>query len=427
MEIAIIVVLILLNGVFSMSEIALVSLRKFRLENAAKKGDRKAKKALELANNPNRFLSTAQIGITLIGILTGIFSGDRIANAVEARVLDVGIFTPYAHSVAVLIVVLIVTFLSIVFGELLPKRIGLLFPEQIAAAVATPMNLLSKIALPFIWLLTVTNNFFLRIFGIKEDLQQRVTEEEIKAIVRKGAEFGEIQEIEHSIVDRVFALGDRKIAELMTYRADIVWFDKNDPYDEVLKKVTGELHSIYPVSDGDLDNLVGVVNVKEVFATNVKPAEFSLKSFIRKPLIVHDHTAAYLVLEKFRQSRFHHAIVIDEYGSIQGIISTDDILDALVGDVSENRQIEYNIIKRDENSWLVDGQYPYFELLNYFGIYDADDREEDREFNTVAGLILHKTGRVPAIGEKIEWRGFELEIIDMDGLRIDKVLVVKGG
>jgi putative hemolysin len=425
MEIAIIAILILLNGVFSMSEISLVSARKFRLESAAKKGNSNARKALELANNPNRFLSTMQIGITLIGILTGIFSGEEFTGKLEVLILDVPFLAPYAHSISVLVVVMIVTYLSIVFGELLPKRIGLLFPETIASFMAAPMNVLSKIAAPFIWLLTVTNNFFLRLFGIKNDINDRVTEEEIKAIVQQGADFGEIQEIEHSIVDRVFALGDRKIAELMTHRTDIVWFEKNDTLATVLQKVNVELHSVYPVASVSLDNIIGVVNVKEIFAANMLADGFLLESFIKKPLIVHENTAAYMVLERFRQTRQHHAIVVDEYGSVQGIISMDDILDALVGDVSEHDQLEYNIVKRDDNSWLVDGQFPYFELINYFDMHDYSQDDDERDFNTIAGLILHKAGRIPAIGEKIQWREFELEVVDMDGLRIDKILMIK--
>ncbi|GAA4470295.1 hemolysin family protein [Nemorincola caseinilytica] len=425
MEIIIILLLILLNGIFSMSEVALISSKRFKLEAATKRGNANAKKALELANDPTRFLSTVQIGITLIGILTGIFSGKKMTTDLQAALERIDALQPYAHSLAVLCVVIIITFFSIVFGELIPKRVGLLFPETIATFVARPMNVVSMIAAPFIWLLTVTNDIVLRIFGIKDDLEGKVTEEEIKAIVRQGADVGEIEAIEHSIVDRVFALGDRKVSELMTHRTKIAWFDIKDSVDVVRKKVERETHSIYPVADGTLDKFLGVVNVKEMFAADLAAGSFGLDKFVKKPLIVHESTQPYILLEKFRAYRMHHAMIVDEYGSLQGMISMDDILDALVGDVSENMMQEYNIVQRDESSWLIDGQYPYFELLNYFGISHEDGMDTEQSFNTVAGLLLHLAARIPALGEQFEWMEFRIEAVDMDGMRIDKIMLTR--
>jgi putative hemolysin len=420
MEIIIILLLILLNGVFSMSEIALISSRKFKLENAAKRGNKNAKTALDLANNPNKFLSTVQIGITLIGILTGIYSGEKITQDLTEAVANIPALTPYAHSIAVLVIVVIVTFFSIVFGELIPKRIGLLYPETIASLVARPMNVISKLAAPFIFLLTSTNDLFMKVFGIKDNMDGRVSEEEIKAIVQQSAEGGEIQQIEHNIVERVFALGDRKVTELMTHRTDIIWLDVNNTLDEVKHTASKELHSIYPVANGSIDKLIGVVNVKELFAANIDATAFDIKKYTIKPLIVHSNAAAYSVLEKFREARFHLAIIVDEYGSVLGIITMDDVLDALVGDVSEYNNMEYNIIKRDDNSWLADAQYPYFELLRYFGFKDEDS---DGDYNTIAGMILDKMGKIPHPGEKLLWHDFEIEIVDMDGMRIDKLII----
>lgn len=422
MEILIIIILILLNGLFSMSEIALISSRKFRLENAAKKGNGNARKALQLSENPTRFLSTVQIGITLIGILTGIYSGEEITDKMEAAIARMPALQPYADELAVLAIVIIITFLSIVFGELIPKRIGLLFPESIAMVVARPMNILSKIVSPFIWLLTLTNDFVLRIFGIKANMEGKVTEEEIKAIVQQGAEGGEIRAIEQDIVHRVFALGDRKAHELMTHRTDIVWLDVNDPV-EVIKEKIKEPHSIYLVADGTLDKLAGAVSVKEMFSSTFDGQGFVLNNHVKKPLVVHENTPAYRLLEQFRETRRHFAVVVDEYGSIQGIITMDDVLDALVGDVSEEfDQGEYQIIQRDENSWLADAQYPYFELLHYF---DLSDEENPGDFSTIAGLVLHLTGRIPTAGHKVRWKNFEIEVIDMDGLRIDKLMITR--
>lgn len=422
MEILIIFLLILLNGIFAMSEIALVSARKFKLESASKKGNHNAKKALELSNNPTRFLSTVQIGITLIGILTGIFSGEKITLQLEGYLSKNEIIAPYANSLAVLIVVVVVTFFSIVFGELIPKRIGLIFPETIATLMAKPMTILSKIASPFIWLLSITNDLFLWMLRLKNTSDSKVTEEEVKAIVQQSAEGGEIQEIEHDIVHRVFALGDRKVTELMTYRTDIVWFDINDSIETVRQKCKDEPHSVYLVADGTIDKLSGVISIKEMFASTINSSHFSIKDYLKKPILNYDSTPAYKVLEKFRELKWHFGIVVDEYGSIQGVITMDDVLDALVGDVSEYDQSEYGIIERKDGTWLADAQYPYFELLHYFDINEFDTNTEG-EFTTIAGLILHKTGRIPEVGDKIRWEQFTFEVIDMDGMRIDKVLI----
>ncbi|MGZ5247798.1 MAG: hemolysin family protein [Flavitalea sp.] len=420
MEIIIILLLILLNGVFSMSEIALVSARKFKLEAFAKKGNKNAKKALELSSNPNTFLSTVQIGITLIGLLTGIYSGDKITEDVKAFFGQYTALEQYSGSLSVIVVLIVLTFLSIVFGELIPKRIGLMFPEPVAMLVARPMTIVSIITKPFIWLLTKTNDLFLGLFGLKNRKEGIVSEEEIKAIVQESAESGEIREIEQDIVHRVFALGDRKVSELMTHRSDLVYFHLSDNLDTIKQKASEETHSVYPVIDKSIDNALGIVSVKDIFPKDFKDTEFSLSTFIKKPIMVHDNMPAYKILEQFRETRLHYAFVIDEYGAVQGLISMDDILDALIGDVTEYNQDEYSIVERDEKTWLVDGQYPFFEFLNYF---DLSSDNNSGEYNTVGGLILSELNHIPSIGEKIKWKNFELEIIDMDGQRIDKILV----
>jgi len=423
MEIIIIIFLILLNGIFSMSEIALVSSRKFKLENSARKGNSNARKALELANSPNTFLSTVQIGITLIGILTGIFSGEKVADDLRAVIETIDFFQPYAQTISITIIVIIVTFLSIVFGELLPKRLGLMFPETIATTVAPLMLIFSVITKPFIWLLTKTNDLFLRIFGLKNRKEASVSEEEIKAIVEDSAESGEIQEIEHDIVHRVFALGDRKISELMTHRSDLVCFNITDDLNTIRQRAQIESHSVYPVIKKAWDNLIGIVSVKDIFPRDFRASEFNLASFVKQPLMVPENIPAYKVLEKFRENKIHYAFVLDEYGSVEGMVSMDDILDALIGDVTEYNQEEYQIIQRDKKSWLADGSYPFFEFLNYFDIQDPEAIEQD--FNTLAGFILDQLHHIPFTGEKIRWKGFEFEVVDMDGQKIDKILIVK--
>ena len=423
MEILIIVLLILLNGIFSMSEIALVSSRKFKLESSAKKGNANAKRALDLANNPNTFLSTVQVGITLIGILLGIFGGENIIVNIENYFKKIDLLKEHAHSIGVFIVVMIITYFSIVFGELIPKRIGLAFPEAIASAVARPMSILSTLTKPFIWLLTTTNDLVLKLFGFKDKLEGNVTEEEIKSIIQDSADSGEIREIEHGIVQRVFSLGDRDVSELMTHRSGLIWLDLHDKLDTIKKKMATEVHSIYPVSDGELDKLVGIVNVKDLFPKDLSNESFKLQDYIKKAIVVHETTPVYNVLEQFKYNRLHSAVIVDEYGAIQGMITMDDVVDALIGDASEYNQQDYQIIKRDENSWLADGQYPFFEFLNYFELSETENQPEN--FNTLGGLLLSYLHHIPVAGEKITWNNFELEVIDMDNRRIDKILITK--
>lgn len=422
MEIVVIICLVLLNGVFSMSEIALVSAKKYRLEQSAKKGNKNARRALALVNNPGRFFSTVQMGITLIAILTGVFSSDEMQRNLQEQLANIPWLYGKEGPAAVAIIVTAVTFVTIVFGELIPKRIGLLYPEKIASFMAAPMNVLSAITAPFIWLLTKTNDLFLIIFGIKPDKDHRISEEEIRSIIQESTESGEVQEIERRIVERVFSLGDRRISELMTHRTKIVWLDIKEDAVALRKKISSEIHSIYPVCDGALDNLKGIVSIKDLFAKEVELSSFILTKHLKKPLVLHDNTPAYRALEAFRANKLHYAIVVDEYGAIEGIVSMDDVLDALVGDVSETGQDEYQIVKRKDGTWLADAQYPYFELLHYF---DLSDDLHQNEFNTIGGLILDKLSRMPAVADTIEWQGYEFEIVDMDGLRIDKVLIKK--
>lgn len=419
MEILIILFLILLNGVFSMSEIALISARKNRLENAAKKGNRNAKVALDLANSPNTFLSTVQIGITLIGILTGIFSGDKITTDVRVFIEGFAVLKPYADSVAVGIVVVILTFFSLVLGELLPKRIGLNYPEAIAKGVAVPMKMVSIVTKPFIWLLIKSTEFLLDVFKIKPTADGKVTEEEIKAIIKEGTEGGEVQEIEQDIVERVFHIGDRKVNSLMTHRKAIDYLTVNNTSDEVKQKVFQDLHSLYPVCKDNLDEIIGVVSLKDLIV-QFDNTPFNLNDFIKEPIYMIEHTSAYKALENFKRSKIHYALVTDEYGIFQGMITLNDILEALVGDASEFYGDDFKLIARQDGTYLVDGHYSLHDFLTYF---DMDDLINDYDVTTVSGLIMTEMGKIPKQGEILIWNKYELEIIDMDGVKIDKVLV----
>lgn len=419
MEILIILFLILLNGVFSMSEIALISARKNRLDTAAKKGNKNAKAALELANSPNEFLSTVQIGITLIGILTGIYSGDKITTDVELFVAGFESLKPYANSIAVGIVVVTLTFFSLVLGELLPKRIGLNYPEGIAKAVALPMKIVSKVTMPFIWLLTTSTDFLLKVLQIKPTADGKVTEEEIKAIIKEGTEVGEVQEIEQDIVERVFHIGDRKVNSLMTHRNSIVYLSYNDTVQEIKNKALDELHSVYPVCGDNLDDVEGIVLLKDLFASFEK-GDFDLKKIVREPVYFIEHTSAYKALENFKKTKVHYALVMDEHGVFQGIITLNDILEALVGDAADFYEEEFKILAREDGTWLVDGHYSLHDFLTYF---DMDEIIGDYEVTTVSGLIVTELGIIPKTGQKLIWNKLEFEVLDMDGVKIDKVLV----
>ncbi len=421
MELLIIALLILLNGIFSMSEIALVSSRKFRLESAARKGNKGAKKALNLAQNPNTFLSTVQVGITLIGILTGIFSGQKLTSDMAAWFSKIPFLAAQADSLAVITIVVLITYTTIVFGELIPKRLGLSAPERVSAIIALPMSVLSAIARPLIWLLAKTTDFFFALFGVREKQGGIVTEEEIKEIVRQSAEGGEIEEIEQDMVKRVFSLGDRRAGELMTHRNNLIWIELSEPPDSIREKVNTYPYSAYPVCDQSPENLLGTVSLKQLFRHLFSSdRDFRISGILDTPLYLPENMAAYRVLEQFRTHGKHHAMVVDEYGSIEGMITMNDVMEELIGEVMEEHPDEYQIVARDDGSWLVDGQFPYFELLEFL---EVNGDRQATGFTTVGGLFISLANRIPRTGEKITWRGYQLEVIDMDGQRIDKVLI----
>jgi putative hemolysin len=419
MEIIILLSLILLNGLFVIAEISLVAARKPRLESQAERGDKKARAALDLANNPEIFLSAVQIGITLIAILTGVYSGERFGRVMAPFFEKFEVLRPYAEGISTTIIVIIVTFLSIIFGELIPKRIGLLKAEKIAKAVAGPMRVFAKATYPIVWLLNFVGNLFFTLFNIKRSSSDAVTEEEIKALVTEGTEAGTIDEAEQQIIERVFHLGDRNITSLMTHRSDIIWFDLNDNEDKIMHKIMKDPHSVYPICEGDIDQLKGVVSIKDLYVSD----DLTLFKDIMKPaMFVPENNSAYQVLEKFKESKIHSCFIVDEYGTILGMITLNDILEAIIGDIPETMLENYEIRKRDDGTYLIDGQIPFYDFLAYFEKAEWM-HEGEHEFDTLAGFILHQLERIPQSGDKMEWKGFSFEVMDMDGHRIDKVLV----
>ena len=419
MEILILIALIFVNGLFVMSEIALVSARKSRLESQAEKGDLKAKRALDLANTPEKFLSAAQIGITLIAILTGVYSGERFASQLQPTIEKIEFVRPYAATVSTIIIVIIVTFLSIIFGELIPKQLGLLRAEKIAKSVAGPMNVFARFTHPIVWVLNKISVLFFRLFNIKRSKEDAVTEEEIKTLIGEGTEAGTIDEAEQEIIERVFHLGDRNITSLMTHRNDIIWFNLDDNEDKIKEKIIGEPHSVYPICDGEIDNLKGVVSIKDLY---VSPDSTFFKELMQPALFVPENNSPYQVLEKFKESRLHSCFIVDEYGSILGLITLNDILEAIVGDMPQPDVPDYEIIEREDGTYLIDGQIPFYDFLRRFDKAEWMN-EGEHDFDTLAGFILHQLEKIPKPGAKLDWKGFQIEVLDMDGHRIDKVLV----
>ncbi|MDP4264204.1 MAG: hemolysin family protein [Bacteroidota bacterium] len=419
MDIIILLVLIFINGLFVMSEIALVSARKARLETEAEKGDTHARRALELSNNPEIFLSAAQIGITLIAILTGVYSGERFAHFLKPTIEKIDFLKHYAGTISVTIIVIIVTFLSIIFGELIPKRIGLLQAERIAKLVAGPMNLFARFTHPIVWLLNKISNLFFRVFNIKKMKDDAVTEEEIKTMITEGTEAGTIEEAEQQIIERVFHLSDRNITSLMTHRSDIIWFNLDDNEEKIKEKIVMEPHSVYPICNGSIDEIKGIVSIKDLYIT---PDHLLFKDIMQPALFVPENNSPYQVLEKFKGSKIHSCFIVDEYGSILGLITLNDILEAIVGEIPQPDIEDYEVIEREDGSFLVDAQIPFYDFLSKFEKTEWMN-EGEQGFDTLAGFILHRLERIPKTGDKLEWKGFSIEIIDMDGHRIDKVLV----
>lgn len=419
MEFIIIIILILLNGVFAMSEIALISARKSNLTNDSRKGSQTARIALKLANDPDKFLSTVQIGITLIGIVTGIYSGDALADDFGNLLIQWGLPTTYAHPIAQSLIVILVTYLSILFGELVPKRIGMSASARVAKLLARPMYALSILASPFVWLLSKSTSLIFTLMNINTT-SEKVTEEEIKSMIEEGTESGEVQEVEQDIVDRVFSLGDRSLSTIMTHRSDIVCIDLDMTNAQIYRIVCEHLYQVYPVTrNKSLDDIVGTVYLKDLFG-KLQDESFELRNVIRPAQFFHENMDVYKALDLIRENHIKYGLICDEFGSLQGIITMKDILEALVGSLPEETE-EPDIMPRKDGSWLIDGQCSFYDFLKHF---DDEDLYADYNYNTLGGLILQQLGHIPQAGETLEWNGFQLEIADMDGARIDKVLVI---
>jgi magnesium and cobalt exporter, CNNM family len=426
-EIIFIIVLLIANGLFSMSEMAVVSARKARLQKRAGDGDKGAQAALELAGNPGPFLSTVQIGITLVGILAGAFGGATIAEKLAPPLKSFPAIEPYADKVSFGLVVLVITYLSLVIGELIPKRLALHSPEKIASRVAEPMKKLSGLTSPMVKLLEGSTNGLLRLFGLRESSEPPVTEDEIKVLIEQGIRAGVFEEAERDLIERTFHLGDRTVSELMVPRPDVVFLDLDDPPEVIKELIRSNRLSRYPVIHGAADNVVGVVRAKDLLAREYGNQPFDLKAVMVPALFFPDTMPVFKAVEMFKSSRRHIAMVIDEHGGVEGLVTVNDILDALVGDIpSMDEQEEQAVVRREDGSFLLDGALPIDQLKRTLQLRRLPG-EEDGGFQTLGGFLMTRLGRVPAVADHIEVNGWRLEVVDMDRQRVDKALATPTG
>ncbi|MFH7243504.1 MAG: hemolysin family protein [Spirulina sp.] len=422
-EILLILVLIVANGVFSGSEIAVVSARKVRLEQMAEQGNRRAQVALRLANAPNSFLATVQIGITLIGILSGAVGGATLAQRLRPVFDNVPALQRYSEGLSVTLIVATITYLSLVIGELLPKRIALNAPEKLACAVAPPMRFLSRLAAPLVHILGLSTDALIRLLGISANHEPGITEEEIKVLIRQGAESGMFEEAEHEMVERVFRLGDRPIQAIMTPRTEITWLDTKASLEGNLQAVMDSYHSRFPVGQGSLDDCIGVIRGSALLAAQLSGQPIDLAALAQPPLYVSENARALTIIDQFKQTGIHIALVTDEYGGLEGLVTLNDLMAAIVGDLpSLEDQTEPLIIQREDGSWLIDGSLDIHELKALVQQKTLPG-ETAGHFHTLGGFVVHFLSHIPQSGEYFEWGGLRFEVVDMDGPRVDKVLV----
>ncbi|MEP6782618.1 MAG: hemolysin family protein [Acidobacteriota bacterium] len=425
-ELVVIFLLIIANGVFSMSEIAVVAARKVRLQQRADDGDERARAALALAHDPNKFLSTVQFGITLVGVLAGADGGatiaEKLADPIRQMVPQVA---AYANGIALAVVVSGITVLSLIIGELVPKRIALNNPEAIASYVARPMIMLSRIGGPAVGLLTAATNFVLHVFGVKGEAEPNLTEDEIKALISQGAETGAVGATEENIVQRVFQLGDQRVAAIMTPRPDIEWIDVDASADELREFLASHAHTQFVVCHGGLDEVLGIVRSADLLPAAFKGVAIDLRSLLREALFVPDSMPAVQLLESFRGSHKHVALVMDEYGAVEGLVTVTDLLAAIVGDLPvDASEAQGSFVSRADGSWLVEGSAAMEAVTQHFGM-DSLPEDEAGAYHTIGGFVMARLGRVPKTADTFEWGGMRFEVMDMDGRRIDKVLVTR--
>ena len=422
-QLLIILLLIFCNGFFVMSEMAIVSARKVRLQQMANR-DPKARLALELANNPNQFLPTVQVGITLLAILSGAFGESTISRAIGPLLASIPLLKPYSQAISSALAILTVTYLTLIIGELVPKRLALNNPEPIASVVAMPMRMLATITSPIVSMLSASTQLVVRLLGIRPSTEPEVTEEEIKVLIEQGTEAGTFEEAEQDMVERVFRLGDRPVSALMTPRPDIVWLNIEDSAEVNRQKMIDSRHSRFPVCQRDLENILGVLQVNDLLSRSLNNQPLDLTASLRRPLFVPESTGGLKVLEMFKQTGTHSVFVVDEYGVIQGLVTLNDILIEIVGDIpSAYQQDEPQAVQREDGSWLLDGMLSVDEFFELFGIEEPEP-DQRGSYNTMGGFVMANLGKIPTATDRFEWQGLRFEVVDMDGNRVDKILVM---
>ena len=426
LEVLLIFILLVINGLFSMSEIAVVSSRKVRLQKRADEGNQGARAAIEIIESPNHFLSTVQIGITLVGVLSGAFGGAALAVHIKPFIEKISFLAPYSQSISFALVVLVITYFSLVIGELVPKRIALNTPESIAAFVSRPMNLITKSTAPVVWLLSNSTQLILKIFRQKDSEKALITEEEIRAVIIQGQTSGVLDDTEQELMESVISLDDQRISVLMTPRLKIGWIDSGASEETIRQKLAEYPFSRLLIANGNLDEISGFVKSKDILNQVMGNNQLDLKAVTKKPLFIPETATALNVLERFRDSGTHLAVIVDEFGATQGIITTNDILEAIVGEMSVNETRSQNVVLRDDGSWLLNARLANAEFCKILEIQKLPESETGK-YHTLAGFIIKRLEKVPSIGDKVVWGDWLFEVVDMDGKRVDQVLVSKIG
>lgn len=420
-ELLIILGLVIVNGLFSMSELAVVSVRRARMQQLSDEGDKRADVVLDLAANPNTFLSTIQVGITLIGVLAGAYGGATIGPKLAVLIADVPVIGPHASGIGLAVAVVATTFLSLVLGELVPKRLALQYAERIALTVAKPMTFLSRLVGPVVHLLSGSTDVVTRVFGIEDYAEAPVTEEEIRVMVEQGAIAGMIDEVERDMVERVFRMGEREVDAIMRPRTEVVWLNVEDDPEDLRRMIESSSYSRFPVARESLDNIIGVVHVKDLLHQCMRGQPLDLEEALTEPLYVPENMRVFHVLELFKQAGVPIALAVDEYGVFQGLVTLDDILEGLVGEIPELDEIEEPVaVQREDGSWLLDGLMP---VDDFKDLFDLGDLPEEEDYQTLGGFVVAQWGRIPDVADTFTWGPLRLEVMDMDGNRVDKVLV----
>lgn len=425
LKVVVILGLILLNGLFSMFEMAMVSARQLKLKKYEAEGDQRAKRTLDMLDSPNEFLSTVQIGISLISNLSGAFGGASISVQLAAWFREVGVFGRSTDAVALIVVVLVITFFSIVLGELVPKRVALNNPEKVSMSLSGIMGFFSRLSTPIAVLLSAATNLVMKLLGVKQTSEPTITEMEVRQLIEEGRMTGVFNQAEQSMVEGVFRFADRRMDALMTPRTDIDWIDLDDSREQMVRDIKASKYSRLPLAKGDLDDIIGMVSTKDLAGENIFSLDFRFEEIAKPPLFIPESTSAVAAFEQFRQTGIHEALVIDEFGSVRGMVTLFDVLESITGEIPGQDQLtNLEVFLRPDGSWSLDGLLPTDELKELLELHELPD--EDRVgYQTLSGFVMHMLGRIPEIGETFDVDGFRFEVLDMDSLRVDRVLVTE--